>query len=298
MERRSEDRSLLARGSDLTQAEAFIGGGGGHEPAPTELQGRYVLASRRAASRRQRQLVTGVSVALVVSLVLGVLALLQRNTAVAQRREADEQRREAVAQRKEADKQRADATSRALAANAFLNLPTDPELSVLLGLQAVAASPTAEAEDALRSSLLESRVRLQLDHDDAINSASYRPDGSRIVTTSVDGTAVLWDAETGDQVADLAGGEVDPVTAAWSVDGSRVAVIFRDGIIGVYDGETGAPVSVTDHPDARSLTDVAMSSDGSLVAVSAFVGEVIVLDADDGTLLATIPQMSAGPCWR
>ena len=139
-ERRGEDRSLLARGSDLDQAEAFLGGGGGKEPQPTELQGRYVLASRRAATRRQRQLVTGVSMALVVSLVLGVLALLQRNTAV-------EQRHEAESQRHEAETERAAATSRALAANAFLNLPTDPELSLLLGLEAAKASPTARGRE-------------------------------------------------------------------------------------------------------------------------------------------------------
>ena len=137
---RGEDRSLLARGTDLDQAEAFLSGGGSREPQPTEPQGRYVLASRRAASRRQRQLVTGVSVALVVSLVLGVLALLQRNTAVEQRHEADKQRHEA-------ETQSAAATSKALAANAFLNLPTDPELSLLLGLEAAKASPTTEAEN-------------------------------------------------------------------------------------------------------------------------------------------------------
>ena len=133
-ERRNEDRSLLARGTDLDQAEAFLSGGGGREPQPTELQGRYVLASRRAASRRQRQLVTGVSVALVVSVVLGVLALLQRNTAV-------EQRHEAETQRQTAETERAAATSRALAANAFLNLPTDPELASSSALQAAAGEP-------------------------------------------------------------------------------------------------------------------------------------------------------------
>ena len=60
-ERRGEDRSLLARGSDLDQAEAFISGGGNREPAPTELQGRYVVASRARrhaspASARHRRL--------------------------------------------------------------------------------------------------------------------------------------------------------------------------------------------------------------------------------------------------
>ncbi|MDX6374867.1 MAG: hypothetical protein QOD98_3855, partial [Nocardioidaceae bacterium] len=283
-ERRGEDRSLLARGSDLDQAEAFLSGGGGREPQATELQGRYVLASRRAASRRQRQLVIGVSVALVVSLVLGVLALLQRNTAVEQRHEADKQRHEAVTQG-------AAATSKALAANAFLNLPTDPELSLLLGLEAAKASATTEAENALRSALLDSQVRLQLHHGAAVTSASYSPDGTRIVTTSEDGTAALWDAASGDQVSVLGGNTQPPQAARWSADGSRVVTISQDGTARVYDGASGAPVSVITDPDENRLTDVAISADGAVVVTAAFVnGQVHFWNANDGGLLGTIPR--------
>jgi WD40 repeat protein len=283
-ERRNEDRSLLARGSDLEQAEAFLGGSGGRDPQPTELQGRYVLASRRAATRRQRQLVTGVSVALVVSVVLGVLALLQRNTAVEQRHEAERQRHEA-------ETQSAAATSKALAANAFLNLPTDPELSLLLGIEAAKVSPTTEAEEALRSALLDSQVRLQLQHGAAVTSAAYSPDGTRIVTTSEDGTAVLWDAASGDQVSVLGGNTQPPQEARWSADGSRVVTISQDGTARVYDGVTGAEVSVITDPDENRLTDVAISADGSVVVTAAFVnGQVHAWNAVDGTLLATIPR--------
>jgi WD40 repeat protein len=282
-ERRGEDRSVLARGSDLEQAEAFLGGGG-RDPAPTELQGRFVLASRRAATRRQRQVVGGVSVALVVAVALGVLALLQRNTAVDQRREAESQRREAEAQR-------AAATSRALAANAFLNLPTDPELSLLLGLEAAAASPTPEAENALRSAILESRVRVQLRRAAAVTTASYSPDGSRIVTTSADVTAALWDAASGELVAELTGHTQNPQQAQWSADGSRFATIAGDGTARVYDGTSGAEVSVITDTEEYRLTDLALSADGSVLITAAFVnGQVHFWDATDGDLLGTIPR--------
>jgi WD40 repeat protein len=283
-ERRAEDHSLLARGSDLDQAEAFLSGGGGKEPQPTELQGRYVLASRRAATRRQRQLVTGVSVALVVAIALGVLALLQRNTAV-------EQRHEAETQRQKAETERAAATSRALAANAFLNLPTDPELSLLLGLEAAKASPTPEAETALRSALLDSQVRLTLHHDAAVTSAAYSPDGTRIATTSEDGTGALWDAATGDRIAVLEGHTQPPQKAVWSADGSRVVTIAQDGTARVWDGATGAPVSVITDSDDPRLQDVVISADGSVVVTSGFVhNQVHFWNADDGSLLGTIPR--------
>jgi hypothetical protein len=281
---RGEDHSLLARGSDLDQAEAFLSGGGGKEPQPTELQGRYVLASRRAASRRQRQLVTGVSVALVVSIVLGVLALLQRNTAVEQRHEADKQRHRA-------ETERAAATSRALAANAFLNLPTDPELSLLLGLEAAKASPTTEAETALRSALLGSQVRLQLHHEGAVYSAAYSPDGTRIVSTSEDETAAIWDTASGDRIAVLQGHTQPVQKAVWSADGSRVVTVAADGTARVYDGRTGEPVSVITDPDDPRLSDVVVSADGSVVVTAGFVhNQVHFWSAADGSLLGTIPR--------
>ena len=227
---------------------------------------------------------TGVSVALVVSLVLGVLALLQRNTAVEQRHEADKQRHEA-------ETQSAAATSKALAANAFLNLPTDPELSLLLGLEAAKASPTTEAENALRSALLASQVRLQLHHGAAVNSAAYSPDGTRIVSTSEDGTSALWNAASADRIAVLEGHTQPPQKAVWSGDGSRVVTIAQDYTARVYDGTTGEPVSVVTDPDDYRLSDVVLSADGSVVVTAGFVHQQVRFwDADDGSLLGTIPR--------
>ena len=53
-EQKGEDRSLLLRGSDLKQAEAFLVQAQGKEPAPTPVQARFIQASRQGTSRRQR----------------------------------------------------------------------------------------------------------------------------------------------------------------------------------------------------------------------------------------------------
>ena len=69
---RQGSRGGASRSSPRTRAK---------EPRPTELQQRTCIASRRGAARRQRSLLGGVTLALVVSVALGVVALLQRNTA-------------------------------------------------------------------------------------------------------------------------------------------------------------------------------------------------------------------------
>ena len=88
--RRGEDRSVLARGSDLDQAEAFVSGGGGHEPQPTEAPGplrprqphgpRAVASASWSPASRWR---------LCSRWCWPCWRLLQRNTAVEQRHEAE-----------------------------------------------------------------------------------------------------------------------------------------------------------------------------------------------------------------
>ena len=81
-EHKGEDRSLLLRGSDLKQAEAFLVAAQGKEPAPTAVQARFIQASRQGTSRKQRTLIASVSIALVVALLLSILAVIQRSEAV------------------------------------------------------------------------------------------------------------------------------------------------------------------------------------------------------------------------
>ncbi len=109
----------------------------GNEPAPTELQQRYVLESRRAASRRQRVTLGGVTLALVVSLALGVVALLQRNTANDRARVAE---------------------SQALAARSVSALATAPAAALADGVEAIETSATPEASVALRRAILANPV--------------------------------------------------------------------------------------------------------------------------------------------
>jgi len=78
---RDEDKSLLLRGRDLRDAEALLAAHATNEPAPTVSQHRFVAESRKAASRRTRLAFLAVLFSLVLSLVLGTLAEVQRHNA-------------------------------------------------------------------------------------------------------------------------------------------------------------------------------------------------------------------------
>lgn len=131
-------RSLLLRGSDLRSAEEWLAVQGSHSTAATEEQTAYILASRKASERRRRVMIGSIATALAVSVLLTVFALIQRHQATVQ-----------------ADRSR----SRELAVSSAAQLAVDPELSLLLALEANRAARTPEAAAALRRATVASKLR-------------------------------------------------------------------------------------------------------------------------------------------
>lgn len=137
-DRAGRDRARLLRGSELQDAERWLTEAAAKEPGPTELQAQFVQASRDAARRRGRMLFAGVGVALVVAVALAIVALIQRSNAIHQSQVA---------------------YSRQLDAEAQNQYSSDPELSVLLALQAAHVAPSPATREALRQALGQSAVR-------------------------------------------------------------------------------------------------------------------------------------------
>ena len=75
------DKSFLLRGAELTSAEAWLAAGASKDPEPTALQTEYLLASRAAASRRQRTLAIASLGVAALSVALVVFALISRHQA-------------------------------------------------------------------------------------------------------------------------------------------------------------------------------------------------------------------------
>jgi WD40 repeat protein len=72
-------------------------------------------------------------------------------------------------------------------------------------------------------------------HDAGVNSATFSPDGSRIVTASDDKTARIWDAATGKEVAVLRGHDARVNSAAFGPGGSRVVTASWDQTARIWD---------------------------------------------------------------
>ncbi len=268
--------SRLLRGSDLAAAERWLGEPG-RGVEPTALQRQYVLASRQAASRRQRLLVATAVVALAIVAVLGVLALLQRNdardqrqTAIEQRGIAEEQRQVAEEQRAEADTQRQQAVeqrdlarSAALASAALAQLDVDPELSLLLSSEAADLKRTDLVERALRESIKASNVELVY-RDPAgtdslgrgVDHVAFAPDGSWVASLSNEGVR-MWDPRTGETLRTILPTlepGTEPQGLAVDPSGQRLAVVGHSAP--TAGGAPGGTILLADPASGRIIRSI------------------------------------------
>lgn len=104
-------------------------------------------------------------------------------------------------------------------------------------------------------------------HTDQVQWAAFSPDGARIVTASLDGTAQVWAANGKGKAIVLHGHEGSVYSAAFSPDGTRAATASRDGTARVWsaDGE-GQPVVLGGH-EAR-VNSASFSSNVKLVVTA------------------------------
>ena len=94
-----KNNSFVLRGDDLRSAEQWLAQASTKkEPKPTALQAEYIIASRKAATHRQRITLGAVTFGLVVAIVLAVVAWSKWIEAKNNAHEADRQKHEAVKQ--------------------------------------------------------------------------------------------------------------------------------------------------------------------------------------------------------
>jgi eukaryotic-like serine/threonine-protein kinase len=125
-------------------------------------------------------------------------------------------------------------------------------------------------------------------HGDTVISAAYSPDGTRIVSSSSDRTARIWDARSGVQLAVLSGHGDVVNTAAYSPDGTRIVTASNDKTVRIWDAHTGAPLTVLrGHED--SVESARYSPDGTRIVTASDDKTVGIWDARSGTRLAALP---------
>lgn len=124
-------------------------------------------------------------------------------------------------------------------------------------------------------------------HDDRTLEADFSPDGTVILTTSVDGTVRLWDATTGEELLVLDGGIAD-----FGADGRVLAVSGPDAVVRLVDAATGEELASFQAVDA---VDLSLSATG-LVAVAADTAGAFVIDAASGEQLLHLTAHRDGTC--
>lgn len=206
---------------------------------------------QRRASRTRRVIAGVVAFALVV--VSGFAALF-----FSQRQASEEQSRIVQA----AD----------LAAAANSNLEVDPELSILLALEAVETTRRADgtvlnvAEEALHRAVLSQRLLGQVSHQGE-GIAQFSPDGMSFVTSGGDPNGVeVWRVDPFELILTLVGHAGVVYDAVFDPSGSRIATASIDGTVRVWNTADGQ-LDVTFGVEGTPLVP-AFSNDGTLLAAT------------------------------
>ena len=77
------------------------------------------------------------------------------------------------------------------------------------------------------------RLAMMKGHQQYVLSSQFSPDGSRLVTASLDGSVRVWDGREGDALDVLSNGGTLR-TAAFSPDGERIAAGGTDGVVQIW----------------------------------------------------------------
>lgn len=120
-----------------------------------------------------------------------------------------------------------------------------------------------------------------------MTSASFSPDGTRIVSGSSDTVVRVWDAVTGVIVTRLKGHSKGVLSVAVTPDGSSLVSGSADRTIRVWDAESGTAVA-TFKGHSGAVKSVALSPDGSRVASGSEDKTVILWDTATGAIISTL----------
>jgi WD40 repeat protein/serine/threonine protein kinase/DNA-binding SARP family transcriptional activator len=250
---------------------------------------RHEAALERRSWQRLQALVAVLLVATAVAVGLTLVAFNQSRLAQAQTRQA---------------------TARELAAAAISNINVDPERSVLLAMygisETVKVGETAvpEAVDALHQAIVQLRHQHTLPNTGSAaclggfwcSDMAFTPDGQFILTTGVEGHAVVWEAGTGRKLLTLSGHAGPVIGVALNPAGTHAATANADGTAALWpiaellaagQSETPAP-SLTFTSHGGEVVAVAFSPDGTRLATASLDQTARVWDVTSGGLLLTL----------
>jgi WD40 repeat protein len=114
------------------------------------------------------------------------------------------------------------------------------------------------------------QVVQSLQHPEEVRSASFSPDGQQVATASLDGTARIWEGQTGEEQFVLSGHQNAVLDAQFSPDGKLLVTASADGTARLWDAKGGGEEAqlnpgVTGEV-AKPIQQAFFSPDGQYVA--------------------------------
>ena len=233
---------------------------------------RRLEEERREGARRHRRLLALAGGSLVVVAVLASVAayaLSQRGSAQDNAREAEASAREAAANDQ--------------AALAEATVPTSPERSLSLAVQASESAHTPTVENALRSALRALRTTKVIDVGDPVGKLSFSTDG-KLLATAPDRRAediVRLYAGDGSRLLGTRRG----TDVSFGPRGRRLVTAGRSAV--VTDVRTGRRLLVLRHPSG--VLSARFSPDSSLIATTSRDRHARIWNARTGRLINELP---------
>jgi WD40 repeat protein len=124
---------------------------------------------------------------------------------------------------------------------------------------------------------------------------AFSPDGTKVLTGCADGTARIWNPETGDALLEFVGHTGHFKSTVFSSDGKKILTVASDNAR-IWDAETGKQLHILAEEDAPPTYSAAFSPDGKKVATvgSATIGNgddfVRIWDANTGEVLQRLKR--------
>ncbi|WP_405834200.1 hypothetical protein [Streptomyces sp. NBC_00105] len=277
------DPHALYRGARLAAALDLAAA---HGTRLTSRERRFLDASREAqagetaAVRRRtvrlRQLVTLLTVLVVIAAIAGGLAVDSRDSAIRQRNVA---------------------IARKAAADAAEVRQQNPSLAAQLNLAAYRLAATGDVRDQLMSTFATPYTSRLTGHTSDVVSISLAPKSTVLATASWDRTARLWDIADAHHPVELA--VVNQPERLMSVafdEGGRVLATASERSVRLWDvTDRHAPAELSTLPDQRSAPTWVASGPGGLIATGHTDGTARLWNVNDPRhprLLATLPGHS------
>jgi WD40 repeat protein len=326
---KGKDPSFLHRGTELAasrQAAAQWEASPGRYPALTATQHAFLEASERAAARssRQRQILVGVLVVLLIISISGAaVAGLADRSGNQQRNLANQQRDLAVANQFAAQSEPLDASDPVTAAqlagaaahfdvtaqvrDSLLDVAAQPERAVLNTVQTpnpvLVFSPggtllaTASTNGiTVWDAATHRQIGQPLTAGSSVDALAFSANGRLLASADSTGTARIWDVSSHREIGTpLKTGTTNANALSFSTRGPVVAVLTAEDTVQCWNLTTLRQIGVPVDAPADAFASLAISPDGTMVATVSAGGAQAWSVATGTELGAPLPDGGLGP---